>query len=100
MMLEENDLVVGYGSQYFRKILKSDKAVEIFYEDSKNQKEIDLIAAIIATEVSIYIMRRTSGFGLCASNIHAMWDVRRNLIKKYEKKYLLKYMDYNKDVDF
>lgn len=55
-------------------------------------KQADEIGKILSTEVSIFLLRRATGF--CESLIDQMVCVRRDLIEKYENNYET-YVEYN-----
>jgi hypothetical protein len=85
------NLKVSTSEEYFSQIER-----EIDWEENDNskvpRKQADEIGKILATEVSIFLLRRATGF--CGSLIDHMAIVRRGLIKKYEIDYET-YIEYN-----
>jgi len=76
-----------YFSQVGRKIYWNEN------DKSKVQvKQADEINKILATEVSIHLLRDATG--ICGSLIDTMVGIRRELIKKYETNYET-YIEYN-----
>jgi hypothetical protein len=82
---------VSTSEEYFSQIGR-----EIDWEENDNSKvptkQADEIGKILATEVSIFLLRRSTGF--CGSVVDQMINVRRELIKKYENDYET-YVEYN-----
>jgi hypothetical protein len=85
------NLKVSTSGEYF-----SQQEREIDWEEDDNSKvptkQADEIEKILATEVSIFLLRRATGF--CGSVVDQMVSVRRQLIKKYENDYET-YIEYN-----
>lgn len=67
---------------------------EKLYEKPEN----NLIAQILATEVAIFMMRRTAY--LCGSAIDAIRETRRDLITRHKELTGSFYNDFNKDIDW
>lgn len=69
--------------------------LEIDWEEDGSQKvsvrQADLLDKILATEASIFLLRRTAGFG---GIYEIMVSIRRELIDKYEEEYE-PYVEYN-----
>lgn len=86
------NLKVNTSEDYFSQVER-----EIDWEEDDTSKvptkQADEIGKILATEVSIFVLRRSTGF--CESLIDHMVSVRRELIKKYEIDYET-YIEYNK----
>ncbi len=78
------NLKVSTSGEYF-----SRQEMEIdWQEDDASKvpsKQADEVGEILATEVSIFLLRRATGF--CGSVVDQMVSVRRGLIEKYETKY-------------
>jgi len=78
------NLKVSTSEEYFSQVER-----EIDWEEDDTSKvptkQADEIGKILATEVSIFLLRRATGF--CGSLIDHMVSVRRGLIKKYEIDY-------------
>jgi tRNA(Ile)-lysidine synthase TilS/MesJ len=78
------------------------KFVEGYDQDEewgeKEGEQYNLIGEIIATEVSIYLLRRI-GY-VCGSNIDSMRSIRRGLMNKYHVEYGEELVTGNDDVDF
>jgi hypothetical protein len=85
------NLKVTTCEEYFSQVER-----EIDWEEDDNSKvptkQADEIGKILATEVSIFLLRRATGF--CGSLIDNMVSVRRELIKKYQTDYEA-YVEYN-----
>ena len=85
------NLKVSTSEEYFSQVGR-----EIDWEeDDKTKistKQAEDLQKILATEVSIFLLRGTNG--ICGSLIDNMVSIRRDLIKKYEKKYEI-YVEYN-----
>ena len=64
-------------------------------ENSKtiSAKEADAIQCILSCEVSIYLLRRSTGH--CGSVVDNMVEIRRFFINKYEEAFAKKYEDVN-----
>jgi hypothetical protein len=87
------DLKVSTSGEYFSQVER-----EIDWEEDDSSKvpikQADEIGKILATEVSIFLLRRSTGF--CGSLIDHMRSVRNGLIKNYESEYdtYIKYNDF------
>ena len=85
------NLKVNTSEKYFSQVGK-----EIDWEEDDNlkvsTKQADEVEKILATEIAIFLMRRSTGF--CDSLIESMFSVRRGLINKYESEYEA-YVEYN-----
>ena len=85
------NLKVSTSEEYFSQVER-----EIDWEEDDASKvptkQADEIGKILATEASIFLLRRATGF--CGSLIDHMVSVRRGLIKKYEIDYET-YIEYN-----
>lgn len=85
------NLKVSTSEEYF-----SQQEREIDWEENDNSKvstkQANEIGKILSTEVSIFLLRRATGF--CGSVVDQMVGVRRQLIKKYENDYET-YVEYN-----
>lgn len=78
------DLEITISEEYFNETNREidwdgDDTTKIPYEQADSLQEI------LASEVSIYLLRRSTG--VCGSLIDNMMKIRRNLINKYEEKY-------------
>lgn len=95
----ENLLIIKSGFEYIERMLaqRTDKEVSDFYDNPKNNKQIDMITDIMAVEVAYYICRRT--VSIDDSVVHPLGRMRFRMIKAYEKKYGT-WLDFNKNVDF
>jgi hypothetical protein len=69
----------------FLNIDSEDSKLSDFYENDKNNDQIQKIDYILATEHSIYLLRRA--YNICGSHIDNMASLRRKLINEYEEKY-------------
>ncbi len=85
------NLTVSTKDEYFS---RSEREIDWEDDDSTKvpSKQADDLQIILAMEVSIFLMRRTSG--VCGSIIDTIASFRRKLIKKYEKNYET-YIQYN-----
>jgi hypothetical protein len=85
------NLKVSTSEEYF---LQTEREIDWEEENSfKIQlKQAQGLQEILATEVSIFMLRRATGF--CGSLVDTMAGVRRKLIKKYENDYET-YVEYN-----
>lgn len=85
------NLKISLSEDYFSQVDR-----EIDWDDNDSlkvpTKQADAVDKILATEVAIFLMRRSTGF--CGSLIDNMVSVRRKLIKKYESEYEA-YVEYN-----
>jgi hypothetical protein len=85
------NLKVSTSEEYFLQVER-----EIDWEEKDTSKvpikQADEIGKILATEVSIFLLSRATGF--CGSLIDHMVSVRRGLIKEYEIVYEA-YIEYN-----
>ena len=85
------NLKVSTSEEYFSQVER-----EIDWEEDNSSKvptkQADEIGKILTTEVSIFLLRRATGF--CGSLVDQMVSVRRGLIKKYESDYE-NYLEYN-----
>jgi len=82
---------VSTSEEYF-----SQQEREIDWEEDDTSKvptkQANEIGKILATEVSIFLLRRATGF--CESVVDQMVSLRRELIKKYDNNYET-YVEYN-----
>lgn len=85
------NLKVSTSEEYF-----SQQEREIDWEEDDASKvptkQADEVGFILVTEVSIFLLRRATGF--CGSVVDQMVSVRRGLIEKYESEYET-YIEYN-----
>lgn len=85
------DLEVTTCGDYFKKVGK-----EIDWENNDSSKipvdQANKVQEILATEVSIYLLRRTNG--ICGSLIDSMADIRSKLIEEHDELYE-EYVTYN-----
>ena len=81
------ELKVSTSEEYFSQVERV-----IDWEDDSDWKVATEIDKILATEVSIFLLRRATGF--CGSLIDKMVEIRRGLINKYESDYE-PYQEYN-----
>ena len=85
------NLKVSTCEEYFSQVER-----EIDWEENDNSKvpvkQSDEIEKILATEASIFLLRRSTGF--CAGLVDIMVNIRRDLINKYENDYET-YIEYN-----
>ena len=78
---------------YFNKVGLVVDYEEIGLKHMVSMKEGDAIGEILTTEVSLFMLRRSTGF--CGSLIDHMFRIRSKLIKAYEEKYKKEYIEYN-----
>jgi len=85
------NLKVSTSGEYF---LRQEREIDWEEDDASKvpAKQADRVGEILATEVSIFLLRRATGF--CGSVVDQMGSVRRGLIKKYESEYGT-YIEYN-----
>lgn len=85
------NLMVSTSGEYFSQVER-----EIDWDCNDNSKisikQAEELQKILATEVSIFLLRRATGF--CGSLVDSMVNIRRELIKKYENDYE-SYVSYN-----
>lgn len=89
------DLLITTATEYFEY-----KNIEIDYAEANNPEmisvnEMNMIQNILTCEVSIYLLRRSTGH--CGSVTDNMSLIREKFIKTYEKKYQKKYTNYNEN---
>jgi len=85
------NLKVSTSEEYFS---QQEREVDWEEDDSSKvpTKQANEIGKILATEISIFLLRRATGF--CGSVVDHMVSARRELIKKYENDYET-YIEYN-----
>ena len=82
------DLDITTSTEYFERYRNSSSGVQ--------EKEIDLLNNIIACEVSVYLLRRSTGH--CGINADTLVEIRRNFINEYNG--ISKNGDYIENSDF